>query len=150
MEDIFDPATHQEFRTRILALTPESPRQWGSMSPAQMLAHCTRGVALATGELNLPRIWIGRVLSPLIKPLALKEGKPMRRNSPTAPGLLSRDQPEFESERTRLLTALDGFVAAGPSSCSTHPHPFFGTLTPAQWSTLMVKHLDHHLRQFSA
>jgi transposase InsO family protein len=43
---------------------------------------------------------------------------------------------------------IDRFVAAGPKSCTTHPHSFFGPLTPEEWAILMYKHLDHHLRQF--
>lgn len=42
----------------------------------------------------------------------------------------------------------DRFAAAGPKGCTTHPHTFFGRLTPEEWATLMYKHLDHHLRQF--
>ena len=29
-------------------------------------------------------------------------------------------------------------------------HPFFGAMTSEEWSVLMYKHLDHHLRQFGA
>jgi hypothetical protein len=29
-----------------------------------------------------------------------------------------------------------------------HEHPFFGALTPDEWSTGKYKHLDHHLGQF--
>jgi hypothetical protein len=150
MENLFDPETHLKMRGRILAVTPGSPRQWGKMSSAQMLTHCARGVQMATGELNLPRVFIGRILGPIIKPMALKDGQPMRRNSPSAPALLVSEDCEFEAGRHQLLAELDRFVAAGPAGCSTHPHPFFGSLTPAQWSTLMYKHLDHHLRQFGA
>ena len=27
-------------------------------------------------------------------------------------------------------------------------HPMFGQLTKQQWRDLLVKHLDHHLKQF--
>ncbi len=40
------------------------------------------------------------------------------------------------------------FAAAGPAGLSREPHPFFGSLTTAEWEVLMWKHLDHHLRQF--
>ena len=43
---------------------------------------------------------------------------------------------------------IDRFAAAGPKGCTTHPHSFFGPLTPDEWAILMYKHLDHHLRQF--
>lgn len=39
-------------------------------------------------------------------------------------------------------------AAGGPRACTTHPHPFFGPLTPNEWAVQQYKHLDHHLRQF--
>jgi hypothetical protein len=150
MEDIFDPATHQQMRDRILSLTTTSQRQWGTMSVAQMLAHCSAGIQTANGELRPPRVFLSYLLGPLIRPFALKEGAPMKRNSPTAPLLIVHGEPEFEAERERLLATLDAFVANGVKVCGHHPHAFFGKLTPEQWSTMMVKHLDHHLRQFNA
>ncbi len=36
--------------------------------------------------------------------------------------------------------------AVGPSICTTHPHSFFGPLTPSP--SAGHTHLDHHLRQF--
>ena len=150
MEDLFDPATGEHFRRRIQSVTAASPRQWGKMSAAQMLEHCARGVEMATGDNKLPRIPIGRILGPIIKPLALKEGKPMGRNSPTAPALVVAPDVDFEAARTRLLAVYDRFLKAGAAACTDHPHAFFGRLAPAQWSTLMYKHLDHHLRQFNA
>jgi hypothetical protein len=150
MEDIFDPTTGALFRQRIQSITTASPRQWGKMSAAQMLEHCARGVEMVTGDTKLPRLLIGRILGPFIKPLVLKEGAPFRRNSPTAPALLMVEEADFEVSHARLLALYDRFLKEGPQGCTTHPHPFFGPLTPAQWSALMVKHLDHHLRQFNA
>jgi hypothetical protein len=74
----------------------------------------------------------------------------MRRNTPTVPGLVVADERALDAERERLRGLIDRFVAAGPAGCTTHPHSFFGRLTPQEWSVLMYKHLDHHLRQFGA
>ena len=74
----------------------------------------------------------------------------MRQNSPTAPALLVKDDPDFETERARLDGLIDRFATGGAAACTTHPHAFFGKLTPDQWSILVYKHLDHHLRQFGA
>lgn len=30
------------------------------------------------------------------------------------------------------------------------PHPFFGNLNRKEWASLIYKHLDHHLKQFSS
>ncbi len=43
---------------------------------------------------------------------------------------------------------IDRFATAGREGCTSHPHSFFGRLTPDEWAILMYKHLDHHLRQF--
>jgi hypothetical protein len=39
---------------------------------------------------------------------------------------------------------------AGEAGTTKHPHGFFGKITPKQWGETQWKHLDHHLRQFSA
>ncbi|MGA8940312.1 MAG: DUF1569 domain-containing protein [Acidobacteriaceae bacterium] len=149
MKNLFDPTTQQEIKSRLQAMQPDSPRQWGTMTPAQALAHCSISLDMSLGDPRPPRKLIGRILGPIIKPLALKDDEPMRRNSPAVDSLIIKDDRPFEPERQRLLASLDRFTTTGPTSCTAHPHAFFGKLTPAQWSILMYKHLDHHLRQFN-
>jgi transposase InsO family protein len=50
----------------------------------------------------------------------------------------------------RLKDCVREFHQGGEAKCTRHPHPFFGNLTPQEWSRGMYKHLDHHLRQFGA
>ena len=150
MKNLFDPAAQLEIQSRLQTLQPDSPRQWGTMTPAQALAHCSISLEMSLGDVRPPRAFIGRILGPIVKPLALKDDEPMRRNSPTSDCLIIKDDRPFEPERQRLLTLLDRFATTGPATCTTHPHAFFGKLTPDQWSILMYKHLDHHLRQFNA
>lgn len=150
METLFEPARVSEVNSRIRQLHPESQRLWGRMMPEQMMAHCTAGLLMAMGEIRPPRVFIGRLIGSAIKRVALRDEEPMRRNSPTAPELLVADHRDFAVERERLCGALTHFAAAGPAGCTAHPHPFFGRLTPDEWAVLMYKHLDHHLRQFSA
>jgi hypothetical protein len=80
--------------------------------------------------------------------MAFKEEEPMRRNSPTIKAILVADERDLDKERQRLCALIDRFAAAGPAGCTTHPHSFFGRLTPDEWSMWMYKHVDHHLRQF--
>lgn len=148
MKNLFEPRDLESLQTRIVQLRPDSPRQWGTLTPAQALAHCSLGVQMATGELRPPRKLIGRILGPLIKPRVVADDQPMRRNSPTIPEIIVRTQPNLPTEQARLSASLNQFSAAGPSACTTHPHAFFGPLTPAEWAILMYKHIDHHLRQF--
>ena len=103
---------------------------------------------LALGDRIPPRMLVGRIIGRMVKPMALGNDEPMRRNSPTVKGLVVQDERDLGTERTRLCGLIDRFAAAGPAGCTTHPHSFFGRLTPDEWAILMYKHLDHHLRQF--
>ncbi len=51
-------------------------------------------------------------------------------------------------EKLRLINEIDEFHTGGAAHVTHHPHPFYGFLTPMEWSIGMWKHLDHHLRQF--
>ena len=148
MKNLWQPETVQELKDRLARLRPDSPRQWGKMTPAQAMAHCTMGMELALGDRRPPRMLVGRLIGRVIKPMAFKESEPMRRNSPTIPGFAVSDNRDLPVEREKLSRILDRFAAAGAAACTTHPHSFFGRLTPDEWSMWMYKHLDHHLRQF--
>src|ERR1017187_4804908 len=148
MKNLFEPSTVSELKERIARLRPETMRQWGNMDAAQAVAHCMAGMELALGDRRPPRMLIGYLLGPMIKAIAFREEEPMRRNSPTVPGLAINDERNLAEERERLTSIIDRFTEAGPQGCTNHPHSFFGRLTPDEWSAWMYKHLDHHLRQF--
>jgi hypothetical protein len=148
--NLFEKARVDEIKDRLQQLRPDSRRQWGKMTPVQMLAHCSAGLAMAAGEIRPPRVLVGRIIGRAVKRVALRDEEPMRRNSPTARELIVANCASFESEVSRLGASIDRFAASGPAGCTTHPHPFFGPLTPDEWAILMYKHLDHHLRQFGA
>lgn len=148
--NLFQAERVDEIKARLHQLRPDSSRQWGKMSPAQMLAHCSAGIEMAVGEIRPPRALIGRVIGRAVKRVAFRDEEPFRRNSPTSKELVITGAMDFEAERTRLSGLIDRFTAAGPSGCTNHPHAFFGPLTPDEWAILMYKHLDHHLRQFGA
>lgn len=150
MKHLFEPAAVAEVRARLTHLRPDSARRWGTMTVAQAVAHCAYGVELATGDQRPPRVLAGRLFGPVVRWLALRDDAPMRRNSPTVPGAVVADECDLDVERRRLDGLIARFAAAGPGGCTTHPHSFFGRLTPEEWAVLMYKHLDHHLRQFGA
>ena len=148
MKTLFEAARAEEAKERTAQLRPDSQRLWGKMNPAQALAHCSLGIEWALGDRIPPRMLLGRIIGRLVKPMALGNDEPMRRNSPTARDLVVQDERNLGTERERLCGLIDRFTAAGPAGCTRHPHSFFGRLTPEEWATLMYKHLDHHLRQF--
>jgi hypothetical protein len=147
MKSLFDKTVLDEILQRFNALQPDVQRQWGKMDVAQMMAHCSATMEVATGQKFPPRTLIGRILGPLVKPAYVGE-KPFSRNSPTDPSFVVLDAREFKREKERLTGLVLQFSEGGESKCTTHPHSFFGKLTPKEWSVGMYKHLDHHLRQF--
>ncbi len=147
MKNIFQPEALEEIKQRINNLQPNTQRQWGKMEVAQMMAHCSAALEVAAGQKFPPRIFIGRLLGPFIKSVFLND-KPLKRNTPTDKSFLVIDQRNFEKEKARLINLATQFSAGGEAKCTTHPHSFFGKLTPGEWGIGMYKHLDHHLRQF--
>ena len=149
MKSLFEQEGVQEVFARIDSLQPASPRQWGKMDVAQMMAHCSATLDMASGRLNPPRALIGRVLGPIFKPIFTNK-KPFSKNGPTGKELVVADARDFARERENLKGKVRQFHEGGEAKCTRHPHPFFGALTPREWSCGMYKHLDHHLRQFGA
>jgi len=149
MKNLFERETVEEIISRIDKLQPSSQRQWGKMNVAQMMAHCAAGMDMASGRLNLPRAFIGRLLGPFVKPIYTNE-KPFSKNNPTAKELVFLHECDFQREQQHLREKIRQFYEGGEAKCTRHPHPFFGSLTPQEWSRGMYKHLDHHLRQFEA
>lgn len=150
MRNLFEPAAAEEVKARLLHLRPDSGRLWGRMNAPQAVAHCCAGLDMALGDCRPKRALVGRILGRVVKPLALGNDDPIRRNTPTVPEMVVADERDLEGERRRLSGLIDRFAAGGPAGCTTHPHSFFGRLTPQEWAVLMYKHLDHHLRQFGA
>jgi hypothetical protein len=149
MKNLFQQDATDEVTARIDKLQPASQRQWGKMDVAQMMAHCSAALDMASGRLNPPRLFIGRLIGPFVRPIFTNE-KPFSQNNPTDPQLVVSDPRDFAREREQLKLKLRQFYEGGEARCTRHPHPFFGALGPQDWSRGMYKHLDHHLRQFGA
>jgi hypothetical protein len=149
MRTLFGKDGAQDVISRIDTLQPVSARQWGKMDAAQMMAHCSKTLDMASGQLNPPRAFIGRVLGPVFKSLFTND-KPFSKNGPTGKELVVADARDFAREQENLKAKIRQFHEGGEAKCTRQPHPFFGPLTPQDWGRGMYKHLDHHLRQFGA
>ena len=145
MKTFFDPAVQQELMERLERLNTASPRQWGTMDVAQMLAHCTAGMGMPLGDLPV-KASVMILVGCLMKRITTSR-TPFRHGVPTAPELTMTGPKELEAERARLKACM-ARLAAGPGAIRNFKHPFFGTLTVDQWGSLSYKHLDHHFRQF--
>lgn len=147
MKNLFDTADTAEILNRLDQLNSACERQWGTMSPDQMLAHCSEAMEVATGKKSPSRLFIGRILGPILKNGYVGE-KPFAKNLPTDKSFVASEKKDFNKEKERLRKLICEFSERGAVKCSANPHPFFGKLSPMEWSIAMQKHLDHHFRQF--
>jgi hypothetical protein len=146
MKNLFEPGAVQEVMTRIEQLKPSSQQLWGKMDIAQMMAHCRVALEMASSKFVAKRTLLGRIVGPRIRHV-LTDDSPFPRSAPTARELKVASG-DFTQERERLKQCVFQFHEGGESQCTKNPHPFFGKITPLEWSTGMYKHLDHHLKQF--
>ena len=147
MKNLFDKRYTGEIIRRLDNLTQSSQRLWGKMEVAQMLAHCRKTLEMATGDKILPRVFIGKLIGRFFVKEFSNE-KPFGKNGPTDKTLKIANRRDFEIEKRKLIEYIEKFQIGGEGKCTTHPHPFFGKVTPRESSIGMYKHLDDHLRQF--
>src|SRR5260370_34389935 len=100
-KNLFQQETLNEVISRIDTLQPTSARQWGQMDVAQMMAHCSGAMDMALGKLNLPRVFIGRLLGSFLKPMLTNDKRPPR-NGHAPKELLVTVQRDFWCERAQL------------------------------------------------
>ncbi len=146
MKTFFDKNAQDELNQRFSKLNEKSESQWGKMSAAQMLAHCTVAMQTPVGDIQVKGPWGLSLIGRMFKGMLVSD-KPFSKNSPTAKEFLMRDPRDFAAESDRFQKAFQK-LAQGPSLITCHKHPFFGNMSTDDWGHLMYKHLDHHFRQF--
>ncbi|MFL6467921.1 MAG: DUF1569 domain-containing protein [Pyrinomonadaceae bacterium] len=148
MKSIFEKETCDELFARLGNVSPDCERQWGKMTPCQMMEHTARVLEMATSEQQpVKQIFLGKALGWMFKKSFLGE-KPFGKNAPTGPDYVIKDEPELEATRERLKELIAKFHGLGSEGLDGNVHPFFGALTGKQWGETQYKHVDHHLRQF--
>src|SRR5690348_6091026 len=98
MKTIFDKTDCHELLERLGRLEQSTERQWGKMSPSQMMEHTARGLEMATGRKPMKQMFVGKMLSWIFRKEFLGE-KPFQPNRPTGAALIVRDDPDFEPTR---------------------------------------------------
>lgn len=149
MQNLFDAPAKKEILQRLGALSPGAPRQWGKMTSAQMLAHCSVALEAGTGDKPRRQQLIGKIFAPFVRKGLLGE-KPFSKNSPTDPTFIVTDERDFARERDRLAGLVERFFERGRDAAGKNVHSFFGRMSGDEWGLLMYKHIDHHLRQFGS
>jgi len=147
MNTLYDAASVKAIIDRIEGLSPTASGRWGKMKVSQMLAHCAEAIDMARGTKIMPRVFIGRIIGPLLKTKVLNE-EPIKPNMPTHKEMTITDDRNFTSEQQRLINNIKLFHQSGRTGIAKHIHPFFGMMTTEEWGRSAWKHLDHHLKQF--
>ena len=152
VRNFFDPDTADDLLARIDRLTAETRPEWGTMTAAQMLAHCCKpfetvydpDYARRHPRPRWPMTWVMRFL---VKPVVVSE-TPYRKNGQTAPAFRVTDRRDFGAERQRLKGFIARASGEGRAAFEGRASHSFGALTAQEWSALFYKHTDHHLTQF--
>lgn len=145
MKTLFNEKDKAEILSRIQRLKPDSKAQWGKMDVAQAMAHVSAATEVPLGQFIAPMGFMS-LIGQFMKGMILNE-KPFAPNSPTARAFKVTDKRDFETERRRLVNAIEKF-SMGEKSIVQNNHPLLRKLKANEWGQLNYKHADHHLRQF--
>jgi hypothetical protein len=150
MSTLFNNDVRASVTARVRRLRPDSARQWGRMTPHQMLCHSSDAFKMALRDREVAPVPM--TFKPLLKFVALT--LPMqwpRARIKTVPeaeqGVGGTPPTEFEGDRAELLALIERFGSARAEQlCPVHP--VFGSMTAELWGRWAYRHMDHHLRQF--
>jgi len=143
-----ESANVDELVRRLATLTPDSRRQWGTMTSHQMVCHLSDAFLTVLGEraASSKETMLSRTV---VKWIALQSKLPWPHGVPTMPEVdqkIGGTKPvEFERDRQQVLELLRRFVK---SDTRYGRHPGFGAMTRDEWLLWGYGHVDHHLRQF--
>ena len=146
----FTETKHEEFRNRVLRISPANPRQWGTMNVSQMLHHLNLACGSGLGFYTLPDesyFWSRTLFRWILvdwfpeQPLGLRLPKGFK----IPHGAVF----DFDFEKQQLLKIVDA-ASQARSPDDWGPHPMFGKMTLSEWGKLLQIHIDYHLKQFAA
>jgi hypothetical protein len=148
MKTIFDQTLRQQLLMRINNLEETATPGWGKMNIYQMLRHCTLVDEMYLGKRQYKRMFLGRILGPLILKKFVQDDTPMQQNARTSNDfIISEVTGNFTAERAKWIELIMQYETY---STNNFVHWFFGKMTREQVGILAYKHIDHHLRQFNS
>lgn len=148
LPNVFESEVTENLIQRIEKLDPEKLPLWGKMTPTQMLAHCSVTYEMIFSDQHPRPNGIARFFLKMFIKNAVVSEKPYKKNSPTAPAFLIKDQRQFSTEKKRLIDYLIKTQQAGPDFFKDKESNSFGKLNITEWNNMMYKHVDYHLGQF--
>jgi catechol 2,3-dioxygenase-like lactoylglutathione lyase family enzyme len=91
------------------------------------------------------RVFVGWLFGRIALKSVLKEGVPLRRNTPTIPELVITGNGSIPAQKEKWIALVEEH---GRRFNPEFIHPFFGKMTQDETGVMAYKHSDHHLRQF--
>ncbi len=148
MDSIFSTRTIDSLCERINKINKNSTPIWGKMNAYQMLKHCTESEKINLGEVQLKRLFIGLLFGKMALNTITKNDLPGKKNSPTHPSLVITDHGDCNVQKKALINQIKKYQDTKSQDFKNRVHPFFGKMPINKWDIMIVKHMDHHLRQF--
>ncbi|MFN0215197.1 MAG: DUF1569 domain-containing protein [Saprospiraceae bacterium] len=149
MKNLINYTDREAILARIQTLTSQNTRKWGKLTIEEILPHMTDPFRAAMHEkTGTPQ------KSPLYNSMlgkAMRNFVPWPKAAPTDPSFLPGTgmtaPTSFEQDKQTLLLTIHRFANFDRPMAE---HSVFGNMNHQAWGRLMWRHLDHHLRQFSA
>ena len=146
--NIFQEETAAKVIQRIENLTQDSKPKWGTMTVAQMLAHCNVTYEMVYDNTHTkPNFVLKLILKAFVKNTVVSD-KPYSKNGKTAPQFIIESDKDFSTEKKRLIDYIEKTKSLGETHFDGKESHSFGNLNKEEWNNMFYKHLDHHLNQF--
>jgi len=143
------PGILERFDERLVRLTPDTSRRWGTMTSHEMLCHLADSFRGMLGERATSPAPSSPLQRQLMRFVALHVPLPWPAGVPTRPEVNPRDKGTrplaFDADRRAVHELMHRFVSPDSRYAA---HPMFGPLTRREWMLWGYRHMDHHFRQF--
>jgi len=151
MKSLGNPDDKRTVLARIQLLQPDSARQWGKMTPHQMICHLNDSFKSMIGERQVLGDKSNLLTRTLVRWIALYAPLKWPHGVPTMP---ENDQerggtpPEDFQRDVEALAAMVDRITTAQRDFQWRRHPLFAEMSERDWMRWAYLHMDHHLRQF--
>ena len=143
------PGVVDGLERRLVSLTPESARRWGTLTAPEMICHLSDSFRGMLRERPASPATVSALQRQLVRFIALHTPLPWPQGVPTRPEVDPHRQGTqpvaFAADRAQLCELMRRFVIPNTVYAA---HPMFGALSRREWMLWGYRHVDHHFRQF--
>ncbi|MFC1587726.1 DUF1569 domain-containing protein [Planctomycetota bacterium] len=137
-----------EPQERLKKLKADTPRHWGSLTPAGMVAHLTKSLEISLGRIDVqanPHFFLRYI----VLPMTIWTGFIPQNRIKSPAQFFDEGKTDLEKACVEFGHAWDRFLEAAAQNPERQTmHPAFGPLTLRKWKKLHAVHFEHHLKQY--